>query len=121
MSDFQSGYIDAQINEQGVVSITSFSLVLAKGDLSSEGHYYLDIGSNFMALDYCLDDSTGTCSPEFTCWGRPFGIPLSVVSREAPLSDVPEPMTLSILLLGLLGIFASRKICKPEDAKVMMA
>ncbi|MBU3068804.1 PEP-CTERM sorting domain-containing protein [Aestuariicella sp. G3-2] len=125
MSDFQSGYIGAYINELGVVSITSFFLTFARGDLSSVYDYFLDITPQDMYLDYCPYSPTGACNKQNAVWtsltGGPVGSAYSIVSREAPPSDVPEPITLSILLLGLLGIFASRKIRKPEAAKAISA
>ncbi|GAB3096748.1 PEP-CTERM sorting domain-containing protein [Aestuariicella hydrocarbonica] len=125
MNDFQNGYIGAYINELGEVTITSFFLTFANGNLNSTFDYFLDITPQDMYLDYCPFLPTGDCNKKSMLWtsltGGPLGTSYSIVSREAPPSDVPEPMTLSILFLGLLGIFASRKIRQPADAKAILA
>lgn len=125
MSHLQLGDIAIEIDELGVVSLVSFYLDFSKGDLTSVYDYALNLNPRSMSLDYCPYSPTGTCNEQNEEWSAPrpspVSSPYSIVSRTAPTSDVPEPMTLSILLLGLLGILASRKIRKPEAAQAISA
>lgn len=117
MSYFSSGYVGAYIDELGVVSITSFFLRFEKGDFTSPFDYFLDITNDDLYVSYCGPTS---CSARTTqSWDAisedtPVASKYSVASREAPppTSEVPEPATLAMLLLGLLGMMSISRMQK---------